>query len=290
MLPNFFLAGAPKCGTSSMARWLGEHPQVYFCPGKEPHYFTYEGEKRPHWAVKTLDEYEALFAGAGPQHLAVGEGSTWYLHSATAPQRIAERVPHARIIVSLRNPADRAYSSWLFRVQSGWESIASFEEALDAEERRAAEGAEWDFLYAGAGFYAAQLRRWLRFFPRERIFVGIFDDMVADPRAYMRAIHEFLGVDPSFVPAVEERHNVTRAPGNAALHRMLVRPSRAKEALKAVLPEGVRSRLASIREWNMRSPPPMKPDTRARLVERFRDDIRDLESIAQRDLSAWLAS
>src|SRR4051794_34967159 len=128
MLPNFLIIGAAKAGTTSLYHYLRQHPDVYMSTIKEPNYFCFE-EQLPEYApVRTLAEYESLFDGASSQP-AVGEASTQYLNSAAAPRRIANILPNVRLIVSLRNPADRAYSSYLGRVWGGRER-AGVSEAL----------------------------------------------------------------------------------------------------------------------------------------------------------------
>jgi len=86
--PNFFILGAPKCGTTSLAMWLSEHPNIFMCPIKEPHYFNTDGLQR----IKTLEQYESLFTDAKPEHVAVGEASTHYLYSKEAVPRILENL------------------------------------------------------------------------------------------------------------------------------------------------------------------------------------------------------
>ena len=105
--PNFFILGAPKCGTTSLATWLGAHPQVYMSPDKEPHYFNADDR---HPGVSSLERYEQLFAGAGAEHAAVGEASVWYLYSKVAVANIEEYCQEPRYIVCLRNPVDMAHS------------------------------------------------------------------------------------------------------------------------------------------------------------------------------------
>ena len=132
MLPTFFLAGAAKAGTTSLHHYLGEHPDIFMSEVKEPHYFSCEDDGWPRWAVRDRSTYEALFDAAMPGQ-ARGESSTWTLYSEGAPKRIAQAIPDARIIALLRNPPDRAFSNWAFNFGLGYDSIDTFEAALDAE-------------------------------------------------------------------------------------------------------------------------------------------------------------
>ena len=125
--PNFFIIGAPKCGTTALSEYLKDHPQIYFSDPKEPHYFTFDFEQ--YRLTKTLEEYLELFAAATPQHQAVGEGSVFYLYSSVALEKIREFDPQAKIIVMLRNPIDMIYSFHSQLLFSADESETSFEQA-----------------------------------------------------------------------------------------------------------------------------------------------------------------
>lgn len=131
--PNFFIVGAPKCGTTSLANWLREHPRVYFSPNKEPHYFSERGRQ----LVPTKQGYDQLFSDVGPEHIAIGEGSTGYLYSEIALPRIAAEYPEAKFIVCLRNPVEMAPSLHSERLSGGLETIREFEQAwkMDPERR-----------------------------------------------------------------------------------------------------------------------------------------------------------
>ena len=141
--PNFFLVGAARAGTTSLWQYLRAHPDIYMpaaLQGKEPSFFC---DLTPPWARKhrTLDSYLSLFQGAGRRRR-IGDASTNYLVSPESPRRIAEQFPDAKILVVLRNPADRAYS--LFRLLCYWglETVTPFEKALAREEQRYIDQAE----------------------------------------------------------------------------------------------------------------------------------------------------
>lgn len=145
-LPNFLIIGAAKSGTSSLYRYLMEHPQVFMSPVKEPNFFALEGEQidfsNPAMAEQVLpklatdlDAYRTLFQDVQHEQ-AIGEASSWYLHSTRAPVRIRRHIPEAKLIAILRNPAQRAYSGYRMNVRDGWEPCATFDDALQDQERR----------------------------------------------------------------------------------------------------------------------------------------------------------
>ena len=133
--PNFFIIGAPKCGTTSLAAWLAEHPNIYMSPIKEPHFFCSDFNVV---IIPNEAEYYRLFKKAGDQHMAVGEASTSYLYSQVAVPRIERELPGAKYIVMVRNPVEMAYSLHEEFVFLGAEHIHDFEMAWRLSPKRRA--------------------------------------------------------------------------------------------------------------------------------------------------------
>ena len=132
MKPNFFIIGAPKCGTTSLAAWLAEHPQIYFSPTKEPHFFNTDHKR----FLNSLQSYEKLFAGASKHHCSVGEASVWYMYSSAAVPNILEYNSDAKFIVMLRNPIEMAPSLHEELVFTGREDVNEFSEAWQLQDLR----------------------------------------------------------------------------------------------------------------------------------------------------------
>ncbi len=169
--PNFFIVGAAKAGTSSLWKYLNSHPQVFMPRDelhKEPCFFSSFGESMG------LDYYLNLYATASEKQTLCGDASTAHLSDPVSAERIYAFNPDARIIIILRNPADRAYSLYNWMVQEGYEYAGSFEEALRLENIRAAKsipnwfdyGYYWDFMYFRSGLYYQQVKRYLDLFKR----------------------------------------------------------------------------------------------------------------------------
>lgn len=300
-LPNFLVLGAAKSGTTSLYQYLCQHPEVFMSPVKEPRYFAYGedlGERPPmrgpgdEWAnrkaVFTEEAYRALFAGAQGQR-AVGEASPVYLYSPGAPPRIRRFLPKARLIVILRDPVERAYSHFMHLIKTGREPLRDFEAALDAEPERRAQGWEWSWHYQALGFYHAQLQRYLQHFDRKQLTVYLFEDLKEDATALAQDLFRVLGVDAAFEPDVSVRHRKSGVPYSQRLQRFLFNPDNPLRRLsRLVLPEAVRARLlARMKNANV-SKPPLPAGARARLADAYRDDVRRLEALIDRDLSGWL--
>jgi hypothetical protein len=295
--PNFFVIGVAKAGTTSLYHYLGQHPEIFMSPVKEPRYFALAGhsldfhgpgdERMREKTTTTLDAYLKLFAGVRDE-LAVGEASVIYIHHPAAAESIARNVPEAKIIAVLRDPIDRAQSAFLYHLRDGYEPLAEFDDALAAEPERIAAGWYYGWHYRDQGFYHRNLARYFERFDPSRIRVYLHEDLDGNPHGVLSDIFGFLGVDEGFRPDVSTRHNPSGRPRSHRAQRLLTRRHPLKEAVKSVIPEQWGHRLiAAVQPANLMRPP-VKAETRARLVEGYADDIRQLESLIGRDLSHWL--
>jgi len=185
-LPDFFIVGQPKSGTTALYETLRRHPQIFMPAGKEPWFFAPELHERtpprPEGTPRTLDEYRSLFAAAEPEQL-IGEATALYLWSRTAASRIAEVQPGARIVVILREPASLLRSLHLQFLQSYVETEADLRTALSLEDERARgrsipRHTYWPqaLLYSEHVRYVEQLRRYHTAFAPENVLVLIYDD------------------------------------------------------------------------------------------------------------------
>ena len=277
--PDYLLIGAAKSGTTAVARYLQQHPDVFLTEPKEPRYFAFAGSSLempglPKWMRREYytDEasYLRLYAGAAGRK-AAGEASVSYISEAGTAERIHARAPEVKILAILRDPVERAYSNFLFLRSRGLEPIADFEEALAAEERRKREGWISWFYYQGKGMYGEQLARYYRVFDRAQIRVWLYEDLKRDPAGLMREMFGFLGVDAGFGVDFSEKHNVTEVGKVAWVSRVTY---------------GRRS-LRWLARWNRAEKPAFPAGARERLRESFREDLGLAEELIGRDLSGW---
>ena len=296
-LPNFVIIGAAKAGTTSLYHYLRQHPQIYMSPRKEPHFFAFGEAPLPEWqgpplnrkkVGMTLEDYLKLFEDARNE-LAIGEASVSNFQPR-ACERIQHYLPDAKLIAILRQPADRIYSFYLYLRLKGFEPLGSFAEALRMEELGQRENWMPWLRYNEEGFYYAALKNYYDRFPREQIRVYLYDDWQREPLTILRDIFEFLGVEDQFMPDISIRHNIGRLPRSQHLLHFLKNPDHPlKTWLKPLVPFPIRQRLVrSLHKANLTTPPPLDPQLRRKLTERYRDDIRQLETLIERDLSAWL--
>jgi hypothetical protein len=219
--PDFFILGAQKCGTTALYEVLRQHPELYLSPVKEPRHFIGDGrapifqgpgaEDFVRGGVWEPTAYAALFANARVG-MRRGEASPVYLSSHRPDEtaaRIAAAAPRARLIVLLRDPAERAFSAFLHHRCLGFEPLADFGAALAAEDERLARSWLPGWAYRRNGFYAENLRPYLERFPRTQIRVVAHEAWLARPGEVTRDLFAFLGVDADFLPVLGGRHNVS---------------------------------------------------------------------------------
>jgi hypothetical protein len=292
-MPDFFIVGAPKCGTTAMYQYLRQHPQVYMPFHKEPLYFGSDLTRR--YGAMSERDYLRLFADASPGQR-VGEASAWYLCSTRAAHEIAAASPNARIIVMLRNPVDVMYaqhSQLLFNQQ---EDIEDFGEALEAEEDRAA-GRRLppgpirpeNLLYRRMVRFAEQLERYLDVFGGARVHVIVHDDLRADLAGEYRRLLTYLEVDPTFV-ADFSLANENKRVHRRWLQRLIWNPPLIRPLIPTLrrfpLVHALRSGLLSMNSERA-SRPPMDPGLRGRLEAELAPEVERLGHLIGRDLSAW---
>lgn len=282
-VPNFFLVGAPRSGTTALYSLLKQHPDVYLAILKEPHFFGTDLTVQPH-TIREPELYFGLFADAGGRRC-VGEGSVWYLTSKLAAREIREQSPEARILVLLRDPAEMAHSLYGLYRRTGNEDLPTFAEALAAEDerregRRIPEKAYFPegLQYVEAALAADKLERFFDQFGRDRVRVILYEDFRRDNLAVYREVLEFLDIDPDFVPELDPARSADRI-REIAIPQLRRTDPRVRSRMNRQAPK---QHAGGERE-------PMSPEIRARLRETFRPEVARLGEMLGRDLSSWSA-
>jgi Sulfotransferase family len=302
-LPDFFLMGAPKAGTTALHAALAQHPRLYLSPVKEPKFYLCDG--RPpargdhrgpgdaHSAQEWIwrrDRYEALFEAA-PPGVPKGESTPFYLYDRAAQARIHADVPQARLLVVLRDPVDRAYSNWMHLRSDGLEPIEDFAAAWAAEDERVARGWAPFWHYRRLGFYGEQLRDLIDLFGADQVHVLRYRDLVVDPVEALDAVCAFLGVEGGLLTGARKANSHPYvAPSPRA--RRLSRVIRAGAAAGSFLPPRVwrqasRPLLASLQREGARRPV-LDPALRLELVQTYREDNALLGELTGRSFADWL--
>ncbi|MFC1705983.1 sulfotransferase [Planctomycetota bacterium] len=286
--PNFFIVGAPKCGTTALNDYLGEHPSVFMFRPKEPHYFAFDVSQR---LVPSRSAYLKGFTrNRSSTYGAVGEASVWYLWSQVAIPEIRRFDPEAKLIAVIRNPVDLVYSLHSELLCLLQEDRYDFEEAWRLQQDRRSglriprRCANPQFLqYGEVARLGSQLERALSTFPRKQVKIVLFDDFVSEAQGTFEDVLAFLEVPP------DGREDFPRINANRRLRFRWV--------------QGLLPRLPQIRRWlgrplgihrlvtrlnvRRRRRPPLRLEFRRELVDVFRGEVDKLSALMGRDLRTW---
>lgn len=312
-LPNFFIVGAPKTGTTSLCHYLKQHPEIYLSPVKEPCFFASEmraesfgrefansvslssrnlltyldgpmSSPNPGGIVTDWNDYLKLFENVNAEK-AIGEASVCYLWSPTAPGNISAQIPQAKIVVILRDPVERAFSQYLQYAVGGL-LMRSFRQQIELclKNPDLAFGPLRPFLEYG--LYHDQVKRYLDFFPHEHVRIYLYDEAWRNPPQLLKDLFGFLGVDSCVDVDTSARNLERRAPKVMAMHYLL-RKSGLIPGIKKLLPASLSKHLrASL--FKQKPSLQLAAKDRQYLLEYYRADIEKLSILLERDLSVWL--
>ncbi|MFP4415921.1 MAG: sulfotransferase family protein [Chitinispirillaceae bacterium] len=298
-VPNFLIAGAAKCGTTALANYLDQHPQLFFSPLKEPKFFSSHFLDLPHrgrgddfihsFTVCDYEEYLKLFRRAR-RAKAIGEASVenLYYHRDVIPV-IKQYLNDPKIIIMLRNPVDRAFSAYKQLLRDHRETL-SFEEGLEQEKMRMTQNYEFLWYYTDVGFYYNQIKSYLKEFSQVKIL--LFDDFKNNPIDTCKDIFSFLGIRNSFRIKLKPKRNASGVPKNG-LYRAILRATPLKGRIyrwltamgisdSAIQPLMETVRNGALNDFSM------SPETRQKLQKIYQDDILKVSRLLHRDLSHWL--
>lgn len=293
--PNFFVVGGQKCGTTSLHRYLSQHPDVFMAARKEPNYFNTD-MYAPHF-VRDESRYLSLFDAAQGESRR-GEASPLYLHSTVAARAIKRFDDDAKVIILLRNPVDVMYSLHSQQLYNGRETIQDFETALAAEDDRKLGGRGLpsgyhlveSLLYRETVRFTEQVQRYLDEFEEDAVHIVIFDDLMEDPATVYRGTLEFLGVDPSFVPDFRTANTNKRVRSPTLKRALRVVPRMARRFGRRPPRSNVwRQAFRRLTSFNVveEQRPDMSPELRARLQAELAPEVHDLGRLIGRDLDHW---
>ena len=296
-LPNFLIVGAAKSGTSSLHNYLNQHLEV-FMPSynsegmkvKEPRFLIKDLVKhRLHNGVWTWEEYKSLFNDVIDEKV-IGESTVLYLYYyKDAIKNIKEKLGNdVKIIIMLRNPTDRAYSAFQ-HVSRGFKEQNSFEESLEMEDGRLEreENLTPMVMYKDMGMYYEMVKSYQENF--SDVHVIIFDDFRDNTENQMKKIYQFLGISDNKNIDYETRHNVGgKRWKNDKMKHLLMRKNPIKSIFKKIIPKGLRRGIRNnLVSASTNKVPPMKNHTRIMLNDFFREDVKKLSILLNRDLKHW---
>lgn len=293
--PDFFIVGAPKCGTTALYQYLKQHPKVFMSP-KEIYFFGKDftfRQQRP-----GLGYYQSLFNNT-ENYVLRGDASVWYLYSTSAAKEIYHYKPDAKIIIMLRKPSAMLYSLHSQQLYAGNENITSFETALQAEPlRRRGEGLppligcpyEATY-YSEVAKYYQQVKRYFDVFGKQQVHIILLDDWAADTQAAFNKCLQFLDLSTYSLSNIQAVNTNKKAKNKAFRNLLKQRPAWLVHLAKYLLPS--RKLRFSIQEklWQMNTAyidrTPISPETENFLNIAHRYDIEKLADLIGIDLSNW---
>ena len=297
MQPNFLIIGPPKCASTSLHHYLGQHPEIYVSEEKETNFFTKDYNKG-------LEFYEKYFANAGNAK-AIGEATPSYSFLPFAADRIQKSYPDIKLILCFRNPVERAFSNWLMLWDAGVEK-AGFKDAIqinlkqtayinfegengatvfNSRENNIDAGEKWVRTYLQAGMYAQILINYYKSFPKENIKIIYLEDINKRRDETLKEIFTFLGVDDNFsVPSVEEQNYYY----NRKIFRVLngIIGVKNTRQIAKLLPENIKT-IFKQKKGSAQKIPVLPNDDRLFLWNYYKDDIQELEKITRKNFAHW---
>ena len=287
MKVDFFIVGAPKAGTTSLYHYLHEHPQVEMSSQKEPDYFSdkaiheqgiYYTKKR----VNTLYKYESLFVQK--ESVVYGEASVSYLFYDNVAKDIKKYNPNAKIIIMLRNPAERAFSHYLMDYRLGLISD-SFENIITKKSKHKNTHLFYQ-QYILVSKYANQIQRYLNFFEKDNILFIDYEDFRINVSGTVNEVCNFLDISTDFTADTDIKHNTFTMPKNKVI-RYIYSFFFLRKMLTYLFPADLVTHIRSFLFGLDRRPELLK-ETRVELTKIFKDDIRKMEEVLSKDYSKWI--
>lgn len=303
-VPNFFIVGFPKCGTTTVYENLRRHPEVFmpwdpdeFWINKEPNFFDQDIEIDHRFSIKNESMYLDLFKDAQEKH--IGEASTFYIYSQEAPKRIYNMNPAAKIIIMLRNPVDMLVSWHFDCYRWGHENILDLETALNSEEDRK-KGLRIPsrcyypqlLQYKSMGKYSNHIARYLDRFGPNQVKVILLDDLKNNPLDVFKELATFLGLEGDFIPD-QANHNPSIKLSN--FHQATLgfweRFGKAQKRL-SIFPESFWALAGKafnklFFSFGTIEKPVLNYELRRKLIAYFLQDLKQVEQLINRDLSFW---
>lgn len=303
-LPDFLVIGAGKSGTTSLDKYLNQHPQIFIPKTKEPNFFGYENvraedfndgdDERKHFlrSVTTLDKYLEIFQHATPDQLK-GETSNTYMYHKEAPERIKYYVPDVKLIAILRQPAARLYSRYLHLARENRLPSPTFTDCFD---RSTIWWKRNDLIKEG--FYHEYLSRYYALFPSENIKIYLYEEFQSNQENVLMDLYDFLGVDACFKPDVSVRYNQSGFVKNKFLNSVIGQGGILSRSVQTLFPKSIydnfkknisiKRKLNNLRGKNLEQPK-LDPSIKQKLTDEvYADDIQKLQHLIGKDLSHWL--
>jgi len=286
MKPNFFIVGGTKCGTTNISYYLNEHPQAFVSELNEPYYFCKSDvPKNFERASMIKDEktYLSLFKKA-KNHKAIGEASSVYLHCPHAASEIRKTFPDSKIIISLRNPIQRAHSNYFSNKFMNFDNSEnrSLSEILDVHEKQIKDKEFFIYNILEPGFYSKHIKRYQECFLKDNIKIIIFEEYIKNTIPTITSILSFLGIDET-IDFSEQSKGAYRVPKNN-VSKKIIENSTIRRIATRVIPTVTRQKLGDKIFLKQTKKPSMSTEESQRLKKIYESEVLELEKLLGRKL------
>lgn len=286
---DFFIIGAQKAATTSLYKYLNEHPDIFMPAVKENHFFVEERIYK-----QGVEHFHRFYQNYASEKL-IGGAYVHMLSSKEAPERVFNYNDNAKLLVMLRNPIDRAYSAYHFAIKNGWESPkVSFMDAFELQEQRLSGNftEKTDLSYFDGGLYAKHLTNWFKCFNKDNVLIVLDSDFISDSTLQMKKVFNFLSVSESVEINTDNRYNKSGDVRLKSLHHFLRnKESRFRRNVGKILPFGLKTFyrhhiLSSIDKFNKteKKYQPLSFEDREILFKYFEQDLKDLSALMDADV------
>ena len=291
---QLMIVGSQKSGTSSLLRYLAQHPEIYTHPQPEMTFFLQD-----HEYTRGYESAFTKYFSKCPQEKQLIAKNVMVMSSQEIMQRIYEHNPEIHLVVLLREPVARAYSAYWWARRRGWENIKSFEDALAAEETRLNENwFKWrQCAYKFNSNYYPHVKNLITQFGEDQVHCILADELKTDAEKVCQRLFNLIGVSTDFEPIVGQRHNQAAVPRSEKFGflftRFLASRNPLRRAIRKLVPDAAAYKLRkAVLELNEKpfTPPPLNPQTREELTHYFKPYNEQLAELLGQDLTHWQTS
>lgn len=284
--PNFFIVGGSKCGTTNISYYMNQHSKIFFSELNEPYYFAKNDVPKKFKRISMItdyNEYLELFKNANGCDF-VGEASSVYLACPNAPKLIYETFPDSKILISIRNPIERAHSAYFSYIFNHFNK-ESFSELIELHLKQIERGEFFIYNILNGGFFTEQIKRYRSIFPSENIKIIIFEEYIKNTTKGINEIFDFLKVD-----RIEKFNDVSKGSYRIPKNRMtshLINNKKFRHFAQRIIPTVSRQKLGDRFFLKQTKKPEMSLEDREKLKNIYKNDVIELENYLQINLP-WI--
>ncbi|MBS1746343.1 MAG: sulfotransferase domain-containing protein [Bacteroidetes bacterium] len=286
---DFFIVGAQKTGTTSLYKYLDEHPDIFMPIVKENHFFIDDK------AYQKGENYFHQFYDSYQSQKLIGGASVHMFSTLAVPERIYHYNKDAKIIIMLRNPVDRAYSAYNFAIKNGWEQPSNhFIDTIALQEQRikGSFNEQTNLSYFYVGLYYQHISNWLKWFPKENIYIIFNNDLKKNAQKTVQDVCRFLGVVENVSINTDVVHNKSGAVRFKSIHFFIrSKDNKIKNTISNMLPFKIKYLLRTkvrkgLDKINMKEVDykPLSNDERKIVFNYFDEDVKNLSALLNKDL------